>query len=223
MITIKPQTYSRVRRNILNGDILLCSGIGPFSKLIRKFTDSSWSHVGFVLWLEKLDRLMVLESKESRGVRCVPLSAYIRNMDGTGKGYGGKVCIFRDSRIQLALKTDLGQLGRFAVDHFGYPYDNDEIARIVWRIVSRKKKGKKKQDQEYICSEFAAACFGEIGIKFPYDPRGFITPEDFARADTTRQVYELKVEKSRKKRGKKVESFIPTVIQSQKKRKKRKK
>ena len=184
-------TYEEAREHIRDGDILICSGRGTFSRLIQKFTDSEWSHVAFVLWLRRLDRLMVLESMESKGVRCLPLSSYIRDMNGTGKGYGGRVCIFRDGRVAGA---DFGKLGKFAVDHFGYPCDNDEILRIMLRIASRQKRGKRKKDKEYICSEFAAACFAEIGIEFSFDPRGFITPGDFANGAAVEMVYELEIE-----------------------------
>lgn len=187
---MKPIKYDKARASIKDGDILLCSGKGIFSKLIQKFTGSEWSHVGFVMWLQRLDRLMVLESMESKGVRCLPLSSYINDMNGTGRGYRGRVCLFRDSRVA---NSDLTDLGRFAVDHFGYPYDNDMIVTIAARIALGKKKGKRKRDKEYICSEFAEECFARVGLPFTWDGRGFITPADFANADTTEMVFELDI------------------------------
>lgn len=189
--------YDEVRSQIYDGDILLCSGKGPFSKLIQRFTKSNWSHVGLIIWSRVFDRLMVLESKESRGVRSVPLSSYVRDMEGSGKGYNGRVHIYRDSRVFEALKLedDYRGLGAFAIDHLGYPYDNDEIARIAWRVATKKKKGKRKKDKEYICSEFAAECFEQVGIEFKGDPRGFITPDNFATSEYTKEVFELKAKR----------------------------
>jgi len=175
--------YQFARRNIEDGDLLLCSGEGPFSKLIQKFTKSIWSHVGFVLWRRDLDRLVVIESMESKGVREVSLSSYLK--------YKGQVVISRSGEVSEIMRGHpemLIELGRFVVDHLGYPYDNDEIARIAWRVVSRKKKGNRKRDKEYICSEFADECFRSIGVEFLGDPRGFITPGDFAIATDLRYV-----------------------------------
>ena len=192
--------YDEVRSRIHDGDILLCSGKGNFSKLIKKFTKSDWSHVAFVMWSKRFDRLMVLESKESKGVRSVPLSSYIRNVDGSGKGYNGRVHIYRDSRMIVTLNSSASDLnykalGAFAIDHLGYPYDNDMIGTIMWRIISRKKKGKRKKDQEYICSEFAEECFSHIGIELEWNKRGFITPADFANSEYTKEIFELRIKK----------------------------
>ena len=49
----------------------------PSSQMIQAATDSIWSHVAFVVRLEVIDRIMVLESLEPVGVRTVPLSKYL--------------------------------------------------------------------------------------------------------------------------------------------------
>ncbi len=36
--------------------------------------------------LDEIDRVMVLESIEGKGVRTVPLSEYVKNFKGTGQG-----------------------------------------------------------------------------------------------------------------------------------------
>ena len=52
--------YRWARRRIQNGDVLLCSGSGIFSTMIQEATGSVWSHVGFILRLDEIDRIMVL-------------------------------------------------------------------------------------------------------------------------------------------------------------------
>ena len=37
-------------------------------------------------------------------------------------------------------------------------------------------------EDEYICSEYVGKCFEQVGIRIPWDGRGFIAPADFAKA-----------------------------------------
>ena len=84
--------------------------------------------------------------------------------------------------------TSLQSLGRFAADLLGYPYDKDEIAKISARIAagflpfSKAEKRALKPDREYICSEYVFECYKTLGIEIERDPRGFVAPADFARA-----------------------------------------
>ena len=67
-----------------------------FSRMIQKSTGSAWSHVGFVMRLDAIDRVMVLESVEPLGVRTVPLRKYLQDYDSRGnKPYPGGVVIAR--------------------------------------------------------------------------------------------------------------------------------
>jgi len=47
---IKAVDYNQIRSEIQDGDVLLCSGNGWFSKAIQSVTKNPWSHVGFVYW-----------------------------------------------------------------------------------------------------------------------------------------------------------------------------
>ena len=75
------------------------------------------------------------------------------------------------------------------MDRFGYPYDKEQIAIIAARIAagrlrfSRKERARLERPDAYICSEYVALCFQEIGIEIPWDQKGFIAPADFACAD----------------------------------------
>jgi len=175
--------YNNVRKDIRDGDILLCSGTGTFSRLIQKFTDSKWSHVGFILWAKRFDRLMVMESKESHGVRSVPLSSYQK--------YKGKVTIWRDSRWN---GPDLKKLGQFAIDHLGYSYDKKAIAKLALRI-SLNLKREREDDDKFICSEFAAVCFEQVGLDYEWPNSGIIVPDHFATATTTTRIYDIRTDR----------------------------
>ena len=185
-----PQSpYDEFRSRIDSGDLLLCSGSGTFSRMIQAGTKSVWSHVGFVMRLDAIDRVMVLESVEPLGVRTVPLSKYLTDYDSEGNPYPGRIVIARHGDFKAKATPDkLRRFGQFAVDLFGYPYDKDEIVKIAARIAasflpfSAADKKALKRDREYICSEYVWECYKSFGIRIAHDRKGFVAPADFARA-----------------------------------------
>ena len=197
--TRRKRDYDQVRPEIRSGDLLLCSGSGLFSRLIQASTESTWSHVGLVMRLDAIDRVMVLESLEPQGVRTVPLRKYVENYNNDGKGYPGAVVIARHKAFGNVSERELRQLGQFAADLFGYPYDKDEIAKIAARIAASyvpfRPKDRKvlKRDREYICSEYVWECYRKLGIHIEYDRRGFVAPADFARANDVKLVAAIEV------------------------------
>jgi hypothetical protein len=194
---LHPKTYDELRAEVRSGDILLCQGSGIFSQMIQKVSNSVWSHVAFIIRLDEIDRIMVLESVEPIGVRTVPLSHYVRDYKNH-KGYPGKLLIARHDNFVNVTEKKLNQMAAFAIDRFGYPYDKDEIAKIAARItlgLFGRKKGKASWDDEYICSEYAWECYRSVGIDVPYDPRGFIAPKDFAAVAGVKAVAAVKVER----------------------------
>ena len=52
--------------------------------MIQAATGSIWSHVGFLMRLDEIDRIMVLESVEPLGFRTVPLRNYLTDYDING-------------------------------------------------------------------------------------------------------------------------------------------
>lgn len=185
-ITLSPELvskpYDQLRSQIKSGDILLCSGSSLFSNMIKQATNSVWSHVGFILRLDVIDRILVLESVESIGVRAVPLSSYAKDYNGTGTGYPGKVLIARHQELQ---QKNIANLSKIATDFLGYPYATDEIVRIAARIgagtIGVNHLETVQPRKEFICSEYAYVCFKSVGITIEYNPLGFIAPADFAR------------------------------------------
>ncbi len=175
--------YSDIRQTIKSGDILLCSGSAAFSNMIKQATQSVWSHVAFIIRLDAIDRIMVLESVESIGVRTVPLSNYAFDYNGTGKGYPGRLMFARHSDVA---EENIPKLSRTATDLLGFPYNTQEIVRIAARIsmntlgISEPTQDPAPQ-REFICSEYAHICFQSIGVTIDYNPMGFIAPADFAR------------------------------------------
>lgn len=191
--------YTEIRSQLKNGDVLLCSGSGIFSAMIQQATGSIWSHVGFILRLDSVDRIMLLESVEPIGVRTVRLSKYLENYSNKGKPYPGGMTIIRHKKFGTNVKKPgLTKLTQYAVDYFGYPYDSDEIAKIAARILASKVPFTKKQmkkiepDYEFICSEYVARCYEEAGLEVEWNKLGFISPADFAADNNFELVAVLK-------------------------------
>ena len=170
--------------------------------MIQRATDSVWSHVAFVMRVDSIDRVMVLESREPIGVRTVPLRTYLADYDDEvrGRPYPGGMALARHRAFKEGAPSDasLRRLGRFAADLLGYPYDKDEIAKIAARIVAgflpftKAEERALKHDREYICSEYVFECYKTLGIEIEHDRRGFVAPADFARASEVDLVAVLK-------------------------------
>jgi Permuted papain-like amidase enzyme, YaeF/YiiX, C92 family len=185
--------YDDVRPQIRSGDLLLCSGSRAMSRMIQHSTNSPYSHVAMLWRLENLERILVLESVESIGVRFVPLGHYINDYNHTGMGYPGSVWVARHA----AFPVDPPPLTRFAqqaVDLLGTVYDTRELAGIALRIVSHKlglPLYAPTKNTSLICSEFVQICLESIGIYVPYDARGFIAPADYATCPEVTFVCEI--------------------------------
>jgi hypothetical protein len=183
--TIPKKNYAALRHEIKSGDILLCSGNSFFSTMIKQVTKSEWSHVAFILRLDAIDRIMVLESVESIGVRAVTLSSYINDYNGTGQSYPGKLMLARHHDLK---QENIKNLSKIAIDFLGYPYNTEEILRIATRISMDYLNVNKPDDDaisqgQFICSEYVYECFKSIDVTIEFDKRGFIAPADFAHCD----------------------------------------
>lgn len=64
-------------KGIRDGDVLAFHRRGLWSALIRKWTESPISHVGFAFNLR--GRVWVVEAQEGRGVQVVPLRTYVND------------------------------------------------------------------------------------------------------------------------------------------------
>lgn len=194
---VSVKKYTDVHHDIRSGDILLCAGRSLMSNIIQEATKSVWSHVAFILRLDAIGRIMVLESVESIGVRAVPLSSYAFDYNASGKPYPGRVMIARHRDFK---EHNIGNISKHAIDRLGYPYDTEEIIRITARIgmssfgIKDSRPDPIARHSGYICSEYAYECFKSVGISIEYDPLGFIAPSDFARCDKINPLWFIETE-----------------------------
>jgi cell wall-associated NlpC family hydrolase len=165
--------YANIRSTLRTGDLVFCSGTYFFSKAIRWFTKSVWSHVGIIYHDENLGRVFILESETFIGVRLAPLSKYLRDYHGKDKPYRGSMIIARLKPDPDA--QDIKKAISFGMDELTKPYDNWEILRIALRILF--KSGRRSRDKKYICSELVYEAFRKAGIWFKFN-RKSISPDD---------------------------------------------
>ena len=139
--------YASTRDALRTGDLVFCSGSYFLSGLIQRLTRSVWSHVGIVYHDADLQRVFVLESEISVGVRLAPVSKYLRDYHGRDRPYRGQIVVARvqpevdAQRIKLAIS--------FGMDELTRPFDNFEMLRIAMRILFRV--GRRTYDRKYIC------------------------------------------------------------------------
>ncbi len=153
--------------------------------LIEFATNSPFSHIGFVIRLEEIDRVMLLEALPS-GVTSAALSVVVNgNGSGAQRPYrGGLVLARHDDFAKLVTAQKLHEISEFAFDRFGAPYAASEIVKIALRVLAGRLNIKMPRllqaDDEYICSEYVGACYQKVGISIPWNGLGFLAPSDFA-------------------------------------------
>lgn len=187
-------SYADARTHIQAGDLLLCSGSSFFSTMIQRRTKSVWSHVGILHWRQDIERLMVMESVESKGTQTVPAHQYLRNYRQSGAPYPGRVYTARHAGLAHLTPAQWIFFEQYAVDHFGYDYNEEEIRRILVAILTPKLARKHPgiaAAKSFICSEYAAACLEAIDIHIVWNPRGYIAPADFANDPAVTVLWEL--------------------------------
>lgn len=176
-LTSRPAvSYEEIRSSLRTGDLVFCSGTYFFSKLIRVFTKSVWSHVGIIYRDDFLDRIFILESETLIGVRIAPLSKYLKDYHGRRRPYRGRMFVAQLS--PPVAETVMKRAISFGMDQLTKPYDNWEILRIAFRIAFGI--GRKSRDRKYICSELVYEAFHKAGVEFPYNNRS-ISPDDLWR------------------------------------------
>jgi hypothetical protein len=187
--SLPPQSLAAISRKVRDGDLLLCAGNDPFSRLIGWSTSSPWTHVALAYRWPGIGRIMVFEAVQQIGVRSVPLATFIRQSSTGKKPYPGKIILARHQDYATAQgergSTAEQRLADFAVDRFGDRFSGLEVAKIAMRIVvgklGRQMPKLMGPKDEFICSEYVAKCFERIGVKIEWDGLGFIAPADFAR------------------------------------------
>ncbi|MAE81440.1 MAG: hypothetical protein CMB80_01800 [Flammeovirgaceae bacterium] len=172
--------YSEIRSQLKTGDIVLFSGKGRISNIIKWFTKSPWSHVGMVIKSKEWDTLLLWESttlsklkdistgKARQGVQLVPLSERIKTYEGSigirkVKGRGG---FNQQGLIELRAEVK------------GRPYEESKIELL--KSAYDGPLGQNEEDlSSLFCSELVAEAYQRMGLLTETTPSNEFTPADF--------------------------------------------
>ncbi len=182
-----PVPYAQLRASLRDGDIVLCQGRDPFSRLIQWSTGSPWSHVAMVFRVDSLEQVIVIEAVEKIGVRAVALADFLSRDSAGTHPYPGKILFARHQKLKGdAADPRAIALAKFAFSKLGCKFAPGEITKIAMRIIDARLFGNRKtpkvllSDDEFICSEFVAGAYHKAGLAIPWDGLGFIAPSDIA-------------------------------------------
>lgn len=191
---ILPFDYGRLKYEIRPGDVLLFEGRGRISRIIRKFTKSSWTHAALYIGRvidhedEKTQQLirkhievndstrLVIEDLMDKGTVITPLSKYRKT----------HIRICRPIGIT---PPDAIRVIKFTLKALGQPYNVRhllDLARFLlpWGILPRRWattlfRTSTGKPESGICSSLIAEAF--MSVHFPILP--FMKPEENKRIE----------------------------------------
>lgn len=173
-----PPLAEEMLDNLDTGDVLLFSGTGLISDIIRWYTGSPWTHIGLVVRFEQDVPPLLLEA--TVGNEAADLL--------TGKCQSGVTLVSLNSKLlnypgQVALRRRQGQplcerqrrlVRRLVRRLYRRPYRN-----YLWRLMLDQLPGRQR-DSGIFCSELVAEFYRRLGW-LPADIRaGRIVPGHFA-------------------------------------------
>lgn len=183
--------YAEIRHQIQTGDLVLFSGQGFFSDIIRfgqrlagDNAAAEWSHVGLAVRSDEWDQVVLWESttlskipdimfgRAVRGVQQVFLSARLAT-------YEGRVGV----RYLTAERTPerLAALRQLRREFAGRPYEQDrlELARAAIGHIGPESIGEEDLTTLF-CSELVAEAYQCMGLLGPDRPSNRYSPAHFA-------------------------------------------
>jgi hypothetical protein len=193
-------TYNDVRAQLKTGDLLLFSGKGAVSNVIKLFSGGKWSHVGMVLRVPELsDAVLLWESTTlsdipdvetelpTKGVQIVPLSQRLSRYRGevTLRALGKPITDAMFKKL-AARRQELSRR----------PYEKGEmeLLKAAWDYIGGASGG--EDLSSVFCSELVAEAYQAMGLLDEY-PKGLpsneYTPVDFSERRTLKlnQGYKL--------------------------------
>jgi len=175
--------YSAIRNELKTGDIVLFSGKGAFSDIIKLVSFSKWSHVGMILNFSEYDFITIWESttlsnikdltsgKSRKGVQLVPLSSRVQK-------YGGDMSVRQLKGGVLPLNS-VSKLMKLRSELRGKKYEQSKVELI--KSAYDGPFGRNHEDLSSVfCSELVAEAYQSLGLLTEKKPSNEYTPEDFS-------------------------------------------
>jgi len=158
--------------DLRTGDIVLYSGTRLWSRIIRWFSRSKWSHVGIVM-LQDDDTPWIIEALEGKGVRFVPFHCWQK--------WGGDI---GHGRVSTAIQWKWFFVPNWCKERVGQEYASPrQFVRSFAFGWSRLRKifGLKvdTDSERFFCSELIASALFHNGLEIPKHAAK-MTPGDVA-------------------------------------------
>jgi hypothetical protein len=135
---------------IMQGDILFCSGSGIIKTLIQWITRSKFYHCAIF----NDDGISLIEAQGGEKTSIVPLSKYLNSND--------KLYIYRDTSLT---NFDRYKIANYALNHLGIEYNYLDILAELARYELGVSLKYFNEGNKRICSSFIADCYLNIGKK----------------------------------------------------------
>lgn len=175
--------YSDYRHKLQTGDLVLFSGKGPFSDLIKFGTLSRWSHIGMILNIPEYDFLTVWESttlsnltdldsqQPRKGVQLVPLSDRVQK-------YSGDIAVRRLKGGKLP-NSSVKKLMKLRQSLRNKSYEKQKL-ELFMSAYDGPFGGNQEDLSSVFCSELVAEAYQCLGLLSEKKPANEFTPADFS-------------------------------------------
>ncbi|NIM16677.1 MAG: hypothetical protein GTO45_39770 [Candidatus Aminicenantes bacterium] len=174
---IKEINYKDVRDDIKNGDILMYKGRKLFSKIIRLFTHSEYSHAGIAVWWNQ--RLMVLEAV-GKGVVVTPLSRNICHYKGDVElfTYDGEISDDKRRVMVITAQKELGKsYAKWKLIWFGIK---------LFLKLKMDVPDKSSPISRFFCSQYVSMIYESNGIDLVIKKANkYTSPDDIVKSEKT--------------------------------------
>jgi hypothetical protein len=134
---------------ILQGDILFCSGKGIIQTLIQWITRSKFYHCAVFV---DDNGISLVEAQGGEKTSIVPLSKYLNSND--------KLVVYRDLSLT---NFDRYKIANYALNHLGAEYDYLAILAELARYELGVSLKYFNEGNKRICSSFLNDCYSSIG------------------------------------------------------------
>ena len=178
--------YIDIRDKLKTGDIVLFSGDGPISMLIRLITRSRWSHVGMVVKVPDFDMVLLWEStmlNRFMDVKDVYAGTIVKGVQTTV--LSDKISRFNGDVAIRQLNNELDDdkiktLSELRNEWKNVPYEKDYLELLNSAIDIKIIPENEEDLSSIFCSELLAEALQRLNIIDDSVPSNEFVPSDFA-------------------------------------------
>lgn len=166
------------------GDIVLFSGTGTRSSIIKRFTKSAWSHVGMVLRLEGHSQPFLYESTSIGVLPDVHAGEIVSGVQTVGleeriARYPGPVSV--RTLLEEPSREMLAALNAMHIDLRGRSYETNDF-ELVKSAYDGPMGANVCDTTSLFCSELVAFAYQVMGLLSKQEPANEYTPMDFSES-----------------------------------------